>query len=77
MRKKFGLAPQAVIHRLLLQTGELIDQIALIERNDRILVELKIQPANMIMGGEIDADSQSDTHAAAVKVNERNRRAIT
>ena len=42
VRKKFGLAPQAHIHRFLLQSGELIDDIVLMERNDRILVELRI-----------------------------------
>ena len=42
LRKKFGMAPEAQIKRLLLSTGEVIDHVCYIERNDRILVELRI-----------------------------------
>ena len=42
LRKKFGMAPEAQIKRLLLSTGEVIDDVCFIERNDRIQVEIQI-----------------------------------
>jgi hypothetical protein len=41
VRAKFGIKPEAKISRLLLcPTGEIIDDVELIERNDKIEVEL-------------------------------------
>ena len=41
IRVKFGIKPEARISRLLLcPTGEIIDDIELVERNDKIEVEL-------------------------------------
>ena len=42
LRKKFDLALEAQIKRLLLSTGEIIDNVNLIERNDRIQIELRV-----------------------------------
>ena len=42
LRKKFELAKEAHIKRLLLSTGEIIDNVNLIERNDRIQIELRL-----------------------------------
>ena len=42
LRKKFDLAQEAQIKRLLLSTGEIIDNVNLIERNDRIQIELRV-----------------------------------
>ena len=42
LRKKFELAKEAQIKRLLLSTGEIIDNVNLIERNDRIQIELRL-----------------------------------
>lgn len=42
LRKKFGFLPGAQISKLILQSGELIDDVSLIEKNDRILIEMKI-----------------------------------
>jgi hypothetical protein len=36
IRKKFGIKPCAIINRLILSSGEIIDDISLIERNDKI-----------------------------------------
>ncbi|CDW86960.1 UNKNOWN [Stylonychia lemnae] len=40
IRTKFGIKQEALINRLLLQSGEVIDDIGLIEKNDKIQVEL-------------------------------------
>ncbi len=41
IRVKFGIKPEARINRLLLcPTGEIIDDVDLIEKNDKIEVEL-------------------------------------
>ena len=42
LRLKFGIAKQAQIKRLMLQSGELINSIEFLEKNDRVLVELQI-----------------------------------
>jgi len=42
LRIKFGFTPEAQIEKLMLHTGELIDSVALIEKNDRIYLQMKI-----------------------------------
>ena len=36
------MAPEAQIRRLMLKTGEVIDDVCFVERNDQIEVELRI-----------------------------------
>lgn len=40
IRKKFGIKTGAKINRLTLNSGEIIDDISLIERNDKIQIEI-------------------------------------
>ena len=42
LRKKFGMTQEAQIRRLTLYSGEVIEDVSYFERNDRILVELRI-----------------------------------
>jgi hypothetical protein len=42
LRERFSISPRAEIKRLILLTGEIVDSVELLEKGDRVWVELRI-----------------------------------